>query len=275
MAAQQNDALKDLDSAKDELSGQSYSYTKAVPDPANLGVGSDGNFGQVARNIGAAFEYVDMVGFTRSGLGDSYLVNTGGTCISPSGTLEDRYSYVDNRPKQKPVLNQSLMSGVLDDITAMNPVNLYKAIKASGTPACRKYKCDVTNRSQGDTAYISPLLTPDFDSSKCKPIAEPSDPDAAIKSEIESLKKQLEEQKQLAANDPDNTEMKAVAGRTQDKLTELLEKQTGMADRRKQYADFAKDDKKLREGFDGLNSHYTAGVAFALIALAALTFMRR
>lgn len=268
MAALQNDALKDLDGAKTQMTGQSYSYISAIPDPAQKGVGSEGSFGQVSTNVNAAFDYVNILGFSNDGYGDSYLLNTGGSCISPSGTLEDRYTYVDNRPTQKPVLNKSLVSGVLDDIGGMNPLTLFKAMKASGTPACQKYTCDVTNQVNGTTKYMTPSLSPDFNTSKCKVVSEPADPDAAMQAKIDGLSKRVQELQALVASNPDNRELKAQLDEQQAALSDLLQTKLDMVSRRKQYETMSK------ETFATMNSPALGGLLLAGILIGVLVFRR-
>lgn len=268
MAALQNDALKDLNKAETKMSSQNYSYISAIPDPATIGVGDEGSFGQVARNVGAGFGYVGILATGDQAYGDSYLLNTGGSCISPSGTLEDRYNYVDNRPTYKPVLNRSLVSGVLDDIMGMNPISIFKAVKASGTPPCQKYKCDVTNQVNGDTQYLTPGLSPDFNSERCKLVPEPADPDAAMQTKIDALSKYVSELQSLVASNPDNEALKAQLSSQQASLTELLQAKLDAVNRRKQYETMSK------ETFATMNSPALGGVLLAGILLGILVFRR-
>lgn len=268
MAALQNEALDNLNAAKAEMSAQNYSYISAIPEPDRLGVGSEGSFGQVARNVNAATTYVDILSTGDEAYGDSYFLNTGGTCTSPSGTLENRYNYIDNRPKDKPLLNRSLISGVLDDVNGMNPIQLFKAVKSSGTPACQKYKCDVTNRINGDTQYMSPYLSPDFSEERCQFIPEPTDPDADVQARINSLSARVTELQSLVASNPDNDELKSQLSEQQNQLSDLQQTKLDMVNRRKEYPILAK------ETFEVMNSPMTGGLLLAGILLATLVFRR-
>jgi hypothetical protein len=268
MAALQNDALKDLDKAESKMSSQNYSYMTAIPDPETVGVGSQGSFGQVSTNINAAFRYVDILGSTNDGMGDSYLLNTGGSCISPSGTLEDRYNYVNNRPTDKPLVGRSLISGIADDIMGMNPMSIFKAIKANGTPPCQKYKCEVTNQVNGDTQYLTPELSPDFKSETCKMVPEPSDPDAAMQTKIDALSKRVNELQSLVASNPDNEALKEQLSTQQNALSDLLQTKLDMVNRREQYKAMT------RETFEVMNSPALGGVLLAGILLGILVFRR-
>lgn len=269
MAALQNEALQDLDGAKAEMTGQDYSYISSIQTPESKGVGSEGSFGQVSKNIEAAFDYVGVIGFTDNGLGDSYLLNTGGSCVSPSGTLENRYNYVDNRPTKKLAVNRSLISGIMDDIGGMNPLALFKAVKASGAPACQKYKCEVTNQVNGDTQYITPFLSPDFNRDKCKQIPEPADPQADIQQKIDAQSSRVKELQTLVASNPDNEDLKAQLSEQQNVLSEMLQTKLDMANRKKEY-----DTTLSKETFEVMNSPLLGGVLLAGILLATLVFRR-
>lgn len=251
------------------MTGTDYSYISSIPDPASKGVGSAGSFGQVARNVESAFDYVGILGFGDQAYGDSYLLNTGGSCVSPSGTLENRYNYVDNRPTKKPVLNRSLVSGVIDDIGGMNPLALFKAVKASGAPACQKYKCDVTNQMNGDTQYITPFLSPDFNPEKCKQVPEPADPQADIQQKIDAQSSRVKELQTLVASNPDNEDLKAQLSEQQNALSDMLQTKLDMVNRAKEYKDVLS-----KETFEVMNSPILGGVLLAGILLATLVFRR-
>lgn len=246
--------------------GPSYSYTSRIPETSSLGIGDNGSFNQIATNVKGAFSYVDIMGRTNNPLGDSYLVNTGGMCISPSGTLEQRKSFVSNIPKGG-VLGKGLVGGVMDDVFAMNPVNLYKAMKADATPNCQKYKCQVTDRSNGDTAYISPGLSPDFDKSKCTLVPEPTNPDAAAVAEVARLQGRVAEVQQLVSTNPDNKTYTAELAKLQGQLEEAQTTLAGMKDYRTTYAN------QPKEMFELMNSPMLGGVILAGILLV-LVFRR-
>ena len=265
MAALTNSVWNNLGSS-DSIVGPSYSYTDRVPQTTDYGIGEDGSFDQVATNVKGAFNYVDIMGYTKNPLGDSYLVNTGGMCISPSGTLEPRKSFVSNIPKGG-VLGKGLVGGVMDDVFAMNPVNLYKAMKADATPDCQKYRCQVTDKSNGDTAYITPGLSPDFDRNKCTLVPEPENPDAAANAEITRLQGRVSEVQQLVSKNPDNVTYKTELATLQGKLEDAQTALAGMAENRKTYAT------QPKEMFELMNSPMLGGVILAGILLV-LVFRR-
>jgi hypothetical protein len=266
MAALTNGAWNNLSAAKDRIIGPSYSYTDNIPRTSDLGIGENGDFGQISTNVRGAFKYVDIMGYTQKPLGDSYLIDTGGMCISPSGILEPRKAFVSNIPKGG-ALGKGLVGGVMDDVFAMNPVNLYKAMKAGATPPCQKYKCQVTNGSNGDTAYITPSLSPDFDGGKCSAVAEPANPDAAQIAEITRLTGRVKEVKTLVANNPDNKTYKKELVKLQSQLEDAQSTLAGMKDNRASY------ESQSKETFQLMNTSAFGGILLAGILLA-LVFRR-
>jgi len=255
-----NSAWTNLNAARDRMIGPSYSYIDNVPQTSDLGIGEDGNFDQIATNVRGAFKYVDIMGYTQNPLGDSYLIDSGGMCMSPSGKLEPRKSFVSNIPKGG-VLGKGLVGGVMNDVFSLNPMTLYKAIKADATPPCQKYRCQVTNGSNGDTAYITPGLSPDFDPGKCTVIPEPANPDDKLSAEVTRLSNRVNEVKQLVATNPDNktykTELVTLQGDLETAQTDLA----GMKANRAKYAQMSK------ESFGNMSSPMLGGVLLAGIML--------
>ena len=255
-----NSAWSNLGAARDRMIGPSYSYIDNVPRTSDLGIGEDGSFDQVATNVRGAFKYVDIMGYTSNPLGDSYLIETGGMCVSPSGTLEPRKSFVSNIPKGG-VLGRGLVGGVMDDVFSLNPVTMYSAIKADATPPCQKYRCQVTNGSNGDTAYITPSLSPDFDGSKCSVIPEPPNADAVKVAEVKRLSDRVREIEQLVASNPDNKTYKKELVRFQGELESAQTDLAGMKSNREKYNTLS------RETFVDMDSPMLGGVLLAGIAL--------
>ena len=154
--------VKNKDPAAEEaIKGPEYSYADNVPKPSGpggLGVGTDGSFSKLGTNLGAVGTYVNTLVGTRE-MGDQYLVNTGGTCTAPDGSIQARFNYISNK-------QAGLVEGVLGDIGGLNPVYLMNSMTASSSPACKCYQCDVTSGSAFN--WLTPDLSPDFDASKCK-----------------------------------------------------------------------------------------------------------
>jgi len=157
-----------------DILGPDYSYADNIPGPGALGVGSDGSFGQVFTNVGAAGTYVKTMITGDPPLGNQFYVNTGGSCTAPDGSIQARWNYVDNIPGTSagPGALQDLsfltsdldglIPGIVSDIEGLDPLYLFSALTADGTPACSCYTCPVTT---GNASYfMTPELSPDFNS---------------------------------------------------------------------------------------------------------------
>jgi hypothetical protein len=61
-----------------------------------------------------------------------------------------------------------LIPGTVGDIASLNPLYLFKSLSADAEPPCKCYKCNVT--SGDSTGFLTPELTPDFDSANCQEV---------------------------------------------------------------------------------------------------------
>ena len=158
-----NPAWKDVQNgnAKENpsITGYSYSYSDNVPKPESLGVGSSGTFGQLYTNLGATGSYVKGMTTGDRPLGNSYFLNTGGTCTAPDGSTKPRMNYVNN-------VSSGLLTGVLSDIGGLNPSYLFGAMASDGTPSCSCYSCPTTTGPK--FGFLTPDLSPDFSPNLCK-----------------------------------------------------------------------------------------------------------
>ena len=156
-------------SAENSVMGPAYSYADHVQTPGALGVGTDGSFGQLGTNLGAVGTYVgNMVGTTS---GNSYYVNTGGTCTAPDGSIRSRFNYINN-------VGDGLIPGVVNDIVGLNPTYLFGAMLADSSPGCKCYQCPVTTGAASQ--WLTPNLSPDFDPAKCRVVDSKNCPRAAV-----------------------------------------------------------------------------------------------
>ena len=146
--------------AETAVVGPSYSYSANISDPESLGVGPEGSFNQLGTNLGAVGTYVNTLVGSRK-MGDQYLVNTGGTCTAPDGSIQARFNYINN-------VSRGLVFGVINDIGGLNPMYLMNSITAEASPACKCYQCDVSSGSPFN--WLTPELSPDFDPARCKVI---------------------------------------------------------------------------------------------------------
>lgn len=157
-----NPAWKDVQNgnAKDNpsITGYNYSYSDNIPKPQELGVGSSGSFGQLFTNLGATGTYVKGMTVGDRPLGNSYFLNTGGTCTAPDGSTQSRMNYINN-------VSSGLLTGVISDIGGLNPSYLFGAMSSDGTPSCSCYSCPTTTGPK--YGFLTPDLSPDFDSKLC------------------------------------------------------------------------------------------------------------
>ncbi len=178
-----NPLWSSMSSQKDvsnDILGPPYSYADNVPGPSSKGVGTDGSFGQVFTNLGAATDYVKLM-ITGPPLGNAYYVNTGGTCTAPDGSTQSRYNFINNLSTGSNLVPQGLnelsfltsdlnglIPGIVGDIEGLDPLYLFNALTADGNPPCQCYKCNVTTGSQYQ--FLSPSLSPDFDTNSCSQV---------------------------------------------------------------------------------------------------------
>jgi hypothetical protein len=179
-----NPLWKNLDSNSESVSndilGPSYSYADNIPGPASKGVGSDGTFGQVFTNLGAATDYVKYM-ITGPALGNAYYVNTGGTCTAPDGSTQSRFNFINNVSTGSNLVPSGLndlsflssdlnglIPGIVGDMEGLDPVYLFNALTTDGNPPCACYKCNVTTGTPYQ--FLTPNLSPDFDTNSCTPV---------------------------------------------------------------------------------------------------------
>ena len=143
------------------ITGYSYSYSDNIPQPSSLGVGDNGSFGQLFTNLGAATKYVKYMASGETPLGNSYFINTGGTCTAPDGSTRSRMNFINN-------VSSGLLPGVLSDIGGLNPSYLFSAMTSDGVPACGCYSCPATTGTK--YGFLNPDMTPDFNPNICRQV---------------------------------------------------------------------------------------------------------
>jgi hypothetical protein len=178
------DIENDASGASTDILGPAYSYSDNIPGPGSLGVGSDGSFGQLFTNLGAANKYVKIMITGDPQLGDAFFINTGGTCTAPDASTQARMNFINNRITGQELVPQGLselsflssnlnglIPGVVGDIEGLDPLYLFSAMAADGTPACSCYSCPTTSGSK--FGFLTPELSPDFDKNICT-VVDPS-----------------------------------------------------------------------------------------------------
>jgi hypothetical protein len=173
-------------SVLDEILGPSFDYTSAIQAPSQLGVSDDGSIGQVITNAEAITTYVDNL-ILNGPVGNQYFKNTGGSCIAPDGSTQNRYTYVNNRKTAADLLAPisdiapgfgaalqdlgndfaGILPGMFGDMVGLNPMNILNAMILDGTPQCVAYTCPVTdaagNSTGTQTQYLTAALENDID----------------------------------------------------------------------------------------------------------------
>lgn len=185
-----DDIKNNPDQASTGVLGPYYSYSDNIPGPGSLGVGSDGSFGQLFTNLKAASEYVKIMITGDPPLGNAYYVNTGGTCTAPDGSTQPRMNFINNVSTGKDLVPQSLnelsfltsdlnglIPGVVGDIEGLDPLYIFNAMAADGTPSCSCYSCPTTTGTK--FGFLTPELSPDFDTNICSVV----DPSNCLKKE--------------------------------------------------------------------------------------------
>lgn len=162
-----------------ELVGPDYSYADNIQGPTSLGVGSDGSFGQLSTNANAISYYTQALITGNPPLGNQYFVNTGGMCTAPDGSLQPRYSYINNMASGSAALPSAmselgsdfngLIPGIAEDIEGLNPLHLFSALMADPNPQCVCMSCPTTGG--GNVAkFVTSSLDPDIASSQCQQV---------------------------------------------------------------------------------------------------------
>ena len=176
-----NDIDQGASNVSTDILGPYYSYSDNIQGPVSKGVGSNGTFGQIFTNLGAATDYVKVMITGDPPLGNAYYVNTGGTCVAPDGSTQSRYNYINNVSTGSNLVPQSLnelsfissdlnglIPGIVGDIEGLDPLYLFNALTADGNPPCQCYKCNVTTGTPYQ--FLTPNLSPDFDTNSCTPV---------------------------------------------------------------------------------------------------------
>lgn len=175
-----NPLWSNLQNSTSDILGPSYSYADNVPGPSSLGVGSDGTMSQLGRNASAVGTYVKTLITGDPPLGNQFFVNTGGTCTAPDGSVQPRSNYINNMSSGAEDLPagikelgsdfNGLIPGVVGDIEGLNPLHLFTALTEDASPQCACYQCTVTDPTGQQYGFLTPSMSPDFDSTLCSQV---------------------------------------------------------------------------------------------------------
>jgi hypothetical protein len=179
MASIWSDLSNGESSASDSIMGPAYSYADHIQGPSTLGVGTDGNMSQLSRNTSAITQYIKYM-ISGPALGNQYFIATGGQCIAPDGSTQDRSNYINNVSSGDDLVPAAmkqelggiasdfngLIPGMLQDVEGLNPITLFSSLSADAIPACKCYTCPTVNGT--DSKFLTSTLSPDFDPDLCK-----------------------------------------------------------------------------------------------------------
>ncbi len=143
-----------------------YNYFKHIKTPSELGMSTDGD--SIATNISALFGYVDLLTLGKSTaskagggpLGNKYFLNSGATCkAADTGESVPRYIYFNNIPDGRISIpgtgetlefknQEGLIPGIFEDLSRLNPMNLFKSFTIGDNPSCYKVTLPVGNAGE-------------------------------------------------------------------------------------------------------------------------------
>jgi len=139
-----------------------YPYTEMILSPTQIGVSDAGNLGALSTDIRAMTSYVDVLMSGQSNaqvvspLGNKYFLDTGMTCKDKDGADQQRYAYVNNIPDDF-IAGRGLVSGIIQDVLALNPVALFGAFSGKEDP-CQQITMetrDNANVSKQESRYVN------------------------------------------------------------------------------------------------------------------------
>ncbi len=149
-----NKVASDPSSLSEKYIGPNYVYSKWIKSPSEMGMSGGASLDDFSNNISGLMNYMQVL--TEGGgpalktggqnLGDRYFLATGGKCQDSQGNKVTRSIYIDNVPDgSAPALKQmgmgdsafnGLIPGLLNDVTTLNPVQLFGAFMSGNTPDC-------------------------------------------------------------------------------------------------------------------------------------------
>ena len=156
------------------LGPHSYSYYDKIKAPAQMGMSSDGSIDALTNDVAGLIAYVDILAFGNSEastsggpLGNKYFLQTSAKCFDKNDKEQNRYIYINNIPDGKFKLlpnntgmtltntnYEGLIPGIMEDISRMNPMQLFQSFVTGSKPKCSKVTLPVG--SAGDPGINPP-----------------------------------------------------------------------------------------------------------------------
>lgn len=168
-------ALTDLDKLEEEILGPDYPYYKYIKSPSDMGMSTDGS--KIATNIGGLIAYTEVLvsgggnaSATGNPLGNKYFMQTGAQCKdTATGNKVTRSLYINNVPDGTiPLISnmtgksfsefKGLVPGILTDMEALNPLQIFQAFMLGSEPDCQQLTMEVidtNNVSKTDTQFVA------------------------------------------------------------------------------------------------------------------------
>jgi hypothetical protein len=139
-----------------------YPYSDMVKKPSEIGVSDEGNLSALGNDIRAIQGYVNVLMSGNSGaqraspLGNQYFFDTKTECKDQTGVRQARYAYINNIPDHG-LIGRGLVSGIVQDIAAIDPSSLFNAFSAK-EDTCQKITMstrDNTNKTGMESRYVN------------------------------------------------------------------------------------------------------------------------
>lgn len=139
-----------------------YDYSSKIKTPYDLQMRPEGSFEAIGNNISGLIAYMKVLlegngsGLKNLGnsqtLGNKFFYKTNTKCID-SATKEkvDRYTYINNTSDTINMMGvdlrmdgmKGLIPSTMNNVSKLNPVNLYTSITEKSTPKCKPITLDV------------------------------------------------------------------------------------------------------------------------------------
>lgn len=171
--------LTNAKKVEEDLLGPDYEYWKQIKSPSEMGMSSQGSISQIAKDVQGLINYIELLttgqgDASRTGrpLGDKFFLKTGATCKDiNSGNVVDRYVYINNVPDGSiPFISaamdtnfsefKGLIPGVLGNMSAMNPMQIFQAFTMGSQPDCQEITLEtinVNNNSSKETHFVTTI----------------------------------------------------------------------------------------------------------------------
>ena len=166
----------DGDGLLSNLLGKSYDYSEQIKTPKEMGMSARGSISALERDFRGLGSYAKLLlggggnaqKNSYSGLGNKYFLATGATCKnidekdSSYNKKVDRSIYINNVPSGAISLSMEnnmdgtggavgLVPGILEKVTQLNPMEIFKALDANANKNCLPVELEVIDNNNVKT----------------------------------------------------------------------------------------------------------------------------